>query len=278
MKRWLAVVGFTLFAHSSSWAVGNLADVTVYDRDEHRQLPVYYKDGKYFVVGRPGNPYQISIRNQAGEDVLAVASVDGVNVVSGETANLNQGGYVLNPYQQTDVKGWRKSMQRIAQFYFTDLPDSYAARTGRPDDVGVIGVALFRRKQEPIAIEPYPNEDERDDYRDGDRRERRYGPSSESSKSAPSAAPRAGAQADRRAAQSHRPESKLGTGHGRDETSHARYVDFERASSTPDEVVAIYYDSYRNLVAQGVIPRSREPHAAMPFPGGFVPDPPHYRW
>ena len=39
------------------------------------------------------------------------------------------------------------------------------------------------------------------------------------------------------------------------------------------EVIAIYYDSYRNLVAQGVIrdyPRYARP---SPFSGQFVPDP-----
>ena len=67
-------------------------------------------------------------------------------------------------------------------------------------------------------------------------------------------------------------EKSLGTGHGRNETSVVRYTNFERASATPDEVITIYYDSYRNLVAQGVI---REPRIARPnpFPHQFVPDP-----
>ena len=42
--------------------------------------------GKAWVVGQPGNEYQISLRNQSGSDVLAVVSVDGVNVITGETA------------------------------------------------------------------------------------------------------------------------------------------------------------------------------------------------
>ena len=70
-------------------------------------------------------------------------------------------------------------------------------------------------------------------------------------------------------------DAKLGTGHGRSESSRARYVGFERASSTPADTVTIYYDSYRNLVARGVIrsPRPYEPGPApRPFPG-FVPDP-----
>ena len=67
---------------------------------------------------------------------------------------------------------------------------------------------------------------------------------------------------------------KLGTGHGQREHSPTRYTDFVRASDTPDEVLAIYYDSRANLIARGIIrsPRVAEP---QPFPGapGFVPDP-----
>jgi hypothetical protein len=53
-------------------------------------------------------------------------------------------------------------------------------------------------------------------------------------------------------------------------------VKFERQSSTPDEIISIYYDSQRNLISRGVIPYS-PPIAVNPFPNQFVPDPPH-RW
>jgi hypothetical protein len=113
--------------------------------------------------------------------------------------------------------------------------DSYAARTGRPDDVGVIGVALFRRKA--LAVTPEI--------------------------SAPAAAPRA----------AERDDARLGTGHGRQETSHARHVTFERATSSPAEIVTLYYDSHANLVARGVIRDAVQvAPTPRPFPG-FVPDP-----
>jgi hypothetical protein len=71
-------------------------------------------------------------------------------------------------------------------------------------------------------------------------------------------------------------EPQLGTGHGRSEHSPVEHVEFERASSRPDERVVIRYDRRENLVAMGVLPSRvypwREPD---PFPGslGFVPDP-----
>ena len=77
-------------------AVGGMADINVYDRSESRSLPVYWHEGRAWVVGKPGNEYQISVRSRQGEEVLAVLSVDGINVITGETASPQQSGYVLS--------------------------------------------------------------------------------------------------------------------------------------------------------------------------------------
>ena len=258
-----AVVVATLT--SPAHAVGTLADISIYDRNEQRELPIYFHNGKYYVAGKPGNEYQITLRSQTQRDVLGVVSVDGVNVVSGQTATPDQSGYMLTPWQQTDIKGWRKSTDRVARFYFTELPDSYAARTDRPDDVGVIGVAIFRSKQYDPPSRDY-------DYRpyDGAREDgRRY--SMPESKAQSQSAP--GNESYR--SRVPQPDEKLGTGHGRSEQSEVRQVEFERESGRPNEVLTIYYDSYRNLVAAGIVPQERQArrHAPRAFPGQFVPDP-----
>ena len=257
-------------------AVGNIADVTVYDRVENRSLPVHHHEGRYYVVGRPGNDYQVRVRNRTGRDILAVVSVDGVNAVSGETANWNQTGYVLGPHQSFDIRGWRKSLHRIAAFFFTEHQHSYATRTGRPDNVGVIGVALYRRKTEPQVYIPRPRPwGPRPQAAES---EAGGGASRDSSASAP------GDTADRAEdsiGQTHRyheerSRSSLGTGHGRSEASNVTYTDVERATPGPEEVIVIHYDTHDNLVAMGVI---RRPWIAAPapmptpFPGQFVPDP-----
>ena len=68
------------------------------------------------------------------------------------------------------------------------------------------------------------------------------------------------------------PAQPLGTGHGRREESHVRWVEFERASEQPVESITMYYDSYRNLVARGILTAPIAPRNPQPFPG-FVPDP-----
>ncbi len=295
--KWKAIAGAALLwsAAGTAAAVGHVADVTIFDRGAGRALPVYRHEGRLYVAGRPGNEYEIRVRNRAGAQILAVVSVDGVNAVSGETANWNQTGYVLAPYQTLMVEGWRKSLQRVAAFYFTEHGNSYAARTGRPQNVGVIGVALFRKRVEPDARidqprpragtwgppEESPFPDDADAARQGDGRARAEpapfeGAKRESGKAAAGAAP-GGArdyapQARRQGPGSYPAEksSSLGTGHGRGRASPARYTSFERATPQPAEVIAIHYDSYRNLVRLGVI---GTPRIATPFPGQFVPDP-----
>jgi hypothetical protein len=219
---------------------------------------MYWHGGKWWVPGRPGARYAIALTNRAGGRVLTVLSVDGVNVVSGETAAPGQTGYVLADSQSTQVNGWRKSLARVAAFEFTALPDSYAARTGRPENVGVIGVAVFREKARPVPAPPVLQEKQ------------------SRNEALPSAA--AGASADAASPEAARrergQESRLGTGHGRSEYSATRYTDFERASSTPDEVIAIHYDSRDNLIALGIIPAPRTSPNPFPAAVGFVPDPP----
>ena len=244
MKRYLPFVCLFLLA-GPVLAAGRMADVEIHDRMTGRTLPIYESGGHWFVAGRPGGEYQVTIRNRERGDLLAVVSVDGVNVVTGETAASTQSGYVIERGRPLSISGWRKSLEKVAAFYFTDLGDSYAARTGRPDNVGVIGVALFRRKPEPPAELEQP---------------KARAEAGASNDSAPrSAAPPAA-------------EKKIGTGHGRSQDAPARYVEFERESDLPAEIIAIHYDTYANLVARGVI---REEHKwPVPFPGGFVPDPP----
>ena len=228
-------------------AAGLAVDVEILDRKSGEVLPVYWHEGERHIAGEPGREYEIRLKNRAGTRVLAVTSVDGVNVITGRTASLLGSGYVLDPRGTVAIDGWRKSMDEVAAFYFTALPDSYAARTGRPDNVGVVGVALFRERAPVMRMQE------------------------ESHSSAEAAAPAAGASSD-----SARTEKRLGTGHGRRLDSGATYTTFERVSDEPDKVIRIYYDSRKNLVARGIIPRPQDRLAwrqPNPFPDGFVPDP-----
>ena len=104
----------------------NLADVTVVDRTTGERLPVYWHRGERWIAGAPGHRYSVELVNRTGERLMAVVAVDGVNAVTGETAAWDQNGYVFAPWQRWEVRGWRKSHERIAAFEFTALSNSYA--------------------------------------------------------------------------------------------------------------------------------------------------------
>jgi hypothetical protein len=238
-------------------AAGTPVDVEIFDRTSGEVLQIHRHHGNRYLAGEPGHEYEIRLRNRQGARLLAVTSVDGVNVVTGRTASFGQSGYVIDPYSQVSIDGWRKSLDEVAAFYFTSLPDSYAARTGRPDNVGVIGVAIFRERPKiyPIAVEPADESNA----------------AAQASGAARSRAPGAAERAD---------STPLGTGHGSRHDSYAQQVEFERASEEPDSVIRLYYDSRRNLIARGVIrPGYSERRLAGPSPepfpesAAFVPDP-----
>jgi hypothetical protein len=280
MKSLICLIGAAILAAScDARAVGGIAEVTIIDRDRGIALTPYYHRGEWWVAGTPGARYAITIRNRTGGRLLAVTSVDGVNVVSGESAAWSQRGYVFEPGQGYQIAGWRKSDADVADFTFTAAPNSYAARTGRPENVGVIGVAVFRERAPiqayvtpepvapPIVMAPEASAGP------GEAREQAAAPSA-------TVPPAARDSIAGKAIASTPLTSRLGTGHGAREYSYVLHTEFERLQSEPNEVIRIRYDSYENLVAMGIVrrPRPAPPGGVNPFPGSvaqqYVPDPP----
>lgn len=267
----------------NAWAVGRMATVTIVDRDSGNVLSTHYFRGEYWVAGKPGAHYAIEIHNRLGGRLLAVMSVDGVNVISGATAAWDQEGYVFAPRGGYQITGWRKSHHEVAAFTFTASPDSYASRTGRPANVGVIGVALFRERPPQLYAPPEVTAPEAfyDPPTFGATDGRRESADNAAAKvPSPEARARAG-ELQQGLMGSIRPPlgPRLGTGHGEREYSYVQDTDFQRQQDEPNEVIRIRYDSLENLVAMGIVRRpGPRPPLANPFPasapGEFVPDPP----
>ena len=145
MRKLLSALVASLLTGCASLAgAGSLADVAVINRTTGERLQLYRHGGRMYVEGKAGERYAVELRNRTGGRILTVLSVDGVNAVTGQTAAASQSGYVLGAWSRAEISGWRKDMSDVAAFYFTALADSYAARTGRPDNVGVIGVAVYK--------------------------------------------------------------------------------------------------------------------------------------
>lgn len=244
----LLLAGLSACSVPVSSEAGQLASLSLINSRTGEHLPVWQHRGQLWVAGRPGDRYRIQIHNHTGQRLLAVVAVDGVNVISGATASVHDSGYVLDPWLDASIDGWRKSMDEVAAFFFTSVGDSYAGRTGRAAQAGVIGVALYREYVPPAVAEAPAFKGE--------------------------AAASVGAADAAEAGVARQRSAPLGTGHGERLNSAATHTDFVRRQSQPDEVLTLYYDSYARLQQRGIIPRTRPASGRpQPFPGDFVPDP-----
>jgi hypothetical protein len=233
-------------------------------------LPTFQQQGTSYVLGEPGERYNIRVHNPTGERIEVVVTVDGRDAISGEPGDyVAQRGYLIEPWGSLLVEGFRRSLDEVAAFRFTGRAGSYSALRGTPQHVGVIGVAVFpERARPPVPVRKQPR--------------RRYLPESEYRAPAPASPPRADASDGAPRAQGSRAEafegdkddaprkrksagaprsapaaaagpSNIGTEYGERESSSVVEVAFERRSPThPAQVLRLRYDDYEGLEARGI--------------------------
>ncbi|GMV43457.1 MAG: hypothetical protein AMXMBFR64_51730 [Myxococcales bacterium] len=230
--------------------------------------------GNRWVVGDWGDRYTIVVRNRTDRWTEAVVTVDGRDVLNGSRGSTSNRGYLVEPYGQIEIDGWRISTQEVAAFRFTSVGDSYAGRVDGGQNAGVVGVALFPEARprpvarKPVAPVPWP---ERYGYDSAPR-----GGAEEAAEAAPSASGDAKAS---RHYDAPRSQQNLGTQYGERRWSAVTEVDFKRGSSSPAAVLTVRYDDRSGLASKGVYvpPRYVEPPYVpyTPPPERFVPPPPN---
>jgi hypothetical protein len=274
-------------ARSGPWSV-ELVD------ESGAVLPSYFHDGRVYVLGSLGRRYLVRVRNGSPRRVEVVVSVDGRDVIDGRPASFSKRGYLVSPWGEVLIDGYRLSEAAVASFRFATVPRSYAARMGDARDVGVIGVAVFPerevlRRPPPPPYVPYaspggPPEASRSE----DHAARADAapaplsappPSAGHAQAAPSPAPALeGAERSRKV---ERPG--LGTEFGEERESRVVEVAFERARPQPDAVLALRYDDRAGLLALGIDVDRRGPgwrdeaslrERANPFRGSAYAEPP----
>jgi len=139
-------------------------------RESGETAPTYAHRDRYYVAGNSGERYIVRITNPTANRIEAVVSVDGLDVVDGEAGDLRKRGYVVPPYGETRIEGFRTSHEDVATFRFSSVKDSYAGKKGAARNVGVIAVALFEEQeiveQQQIIITDGPNYRKPYDYED----------------------------------------------------------------------------------------------------------------
>jgi hypothetical protein len=116
----------------------------------------YSHQGKIFIEAKEGSEYTIEIKNNTWKRILAVCSVDGLDILTGKPAVEGNPGYVINGQNSGKFDGFRVSDEKVAKFVFGAKGDSYAASKGDNSErnVGVIGVRLFEEKIKPLPPTP----------------------------------------------------------------------------------------------------------------------------
>lgn len=231
-----------------------------------KPLREYYYDHKYYVEAREGSEFQIKIKNNSFERVVAIPAVDGLSILDGEKASYDSRGYIINAYDSITIDGWRVNDKEVAKFYFTKDGDSYSVKLGKgKSNLGIIGVVIFPEKAKlvdnyvfvetwknpSIPLWPYPNDTT----------------STTCSISSVSTFTCSSGEEQERCS------SKIGTGWGEYKKSEVQSVGFEREDSGVE--FNIYYASKKDLQDMGITledkPKYITPQA---FPGNSYCKPP----
>ena len=229
-------------------------------------LPRFLHHQRHYVQARYGDAYKIRIHNPSDHRVEAVVTVDGRDVINGKVGAYHHRGYIIDAGSYIDIKGFRKSIYEIATFRFTHIYDSYAARRGNANHVGVIGVALFAEKHVshsshhhiaqsdqdfPVWNESlrHPQRSRAKKAKPSHKHSHDASPSNSDSYGHGSASPQMKSSRARRLS---KPNRQLGTKYGESQSNHAIKVPFVRAHSSPNQVIDIYYDSRNGLLRRGI--------------------------
>jgi hypothetical protein len=260
----------------------------------------YHKDQQIFVEGRKGSNFELSLKNLTCRRILVHPTVDGLSAMTGEEASRNDHshGYVLGPYQDATIPGWRLDNDSVAQFFFAGEGKSYAEKTGRPLNKGVIAAAVWEEKHvnygwymsdpkwvlEPLEVKwglrgshdynphgvttgdimPETNTVYSCNVSKGDVEKTRgtLGPH------------------QNRLYSDFTPQQNLGTGFGRKADHQVYNTHFTPERDEPNGIAVIYYDDFRGLGKRGIrVRRSAVKDRRVSMPNPFPKDegcvPPH---
>ena len=246
-------------------------------------VKTYEHNSKTYVEGRKGSEFSIQLRNNTSSQVEAVVSVDGKSVNNGEAAAYATRGYILDAHSTLTIPGWRLNNQEVAKFGFNSVGGSYAAKTGVPENIGVISAAFFKEKvsvslggsaitvystqpwvYQNLQWPEYPNKfwlssggTTADSYKG-----LRSCTTSASLNSGPACAGHEGALCADQTSQN------IGISFGQKADHQVHEVSFVRASASPDSVISVYYNDRQGLETIGINFKPVSKIAAPnPFPG-----------
>lgn len=123
----------------------------------------YYHKNRFFIEAKSQTEYSIKFRNHSHKRVMAIFSVDGIDVLTGKPAEESQSGYIVNAFSSLNVLGYRVNDSNVITFKFDSGENSYATEVEcqfNPQEIakvkaginapaknnGVIGVRVWEEK------------------------------------------------------------------------------------------------------------------------------------
>lgn len=256
-----------------------------------RPVTEYHHEGATYIEGRNGSNYELKLRNRTNRRVLYIPSVDGLSVLDGKQAGVKSPGYVVDPYGEITITGWKVDSETAAKFEFRPHDGSYAAQSGKGVvNNGVIGVMVFPEKKAAEVFDthfkgltlrgdptPYWSNNTRYGSGEASLKALRAGAATQASFSAGIAS--AGINSVLSQSTNTLEDTGLGTGFGEATTFVTRTVEFVRENEkNPSATLAVYYDTKKGLERRGIIVnRSRPTAAPNPFPADGCTPPPGWR-
>lgn len=113
---------------------------------KNKSLRKYYVDGIDTVGAWGDEPFEIKFTNHTWQKVQVKISVDGTDVLTGETATTaaTEKMWVVNGYGTLSLKAWPENNNGGAQLVFTSANNSVAIHThGDMSSRGIIAVAVY---------------------------------------------------------------------------------------------------------------------------------------
>ena len=220
----------------------------------------YTRYGNTYIEARAGTEYSIKIQNGEWKRKLAVITVDGLNVITGEPQPDSIGqGYIVGARDSLEVKGFRQDMSSVGAFKFCKSGGSYCNEKGLKGNNGVIGVRIYDEKYVPTTY--YKSESVF-----GDNPYLRKGPSITTPWTQPPIMCKSSLNDSDMLSRSvmdsnvtcsyssntSSPDFDLGTTWGKKINDSVVNVEFD-AVETPTATCTIYYDTKENLEAIGVV-------------------------
>ena len=247
-------------AYGVSGGVGGLVSVSL--EVDGRTAPLYPApdgSGRYYLEAWRGLRYAVRLANRTGERLGVLLTVDGLNAISGERSPAGSRSpgrmYVLYPWDDTVVQGWRTSLEDVRQFTFVDEERSYATRSGKGGGrLGWIEVEIYRERRpvaRPWPYWPYRPDDDRPEGGEPSEEGRREPKAKDDS----AAAARDGIAERRPVPPATAAPAYPGTGWGPRAEDPVRVVSFDPAPA-PAERITLRYEYASALRALGILPRS----------------------